>query len=78
MQRYTVPKLVPNLQGKTNYVVHYHNLSSAIFSIGRGVDQYPPSVSVSTEIFAQVLDHFQRKHAADEFEKDFTNIVNLN
>ena len=33
----TVLKLVPNLQNKTNYVVHYRNLISYIFTIGRGV-----------------------------------------
>ncbi|CAB3983464.1 Hypothetical predicted protein [Paramuricea clavata] len=50
-----VPKLVPNLNDKTNYIVHYRNLKLYL-SLG--------------------MEEERRKHAANDFEKDFYKLMN--
>jgi hypothetical protein len=73
-----VPKLVPNLRDKTNYVVHYRNLKQYL-ALGMKLTKIHPVIVFQQGPWLKSYIDFntkKRKHAANDFEKDFYKLMN--
>ena len=73
-----VPKLVPNLQDKTNYVVHYRKLKQYL-AVGMKLTKIHRVVVFQQSPWLKTYIDFntdKRKHAANDFEKDFYKLMN--
>ena len=74
----TVPKLVPNFQDKTNYVVHYRNLKQYL-ALGMKLTKIHRILVFQQSPWLKTYIDFnteKRKHAANDFEKDFHKLMN--
>ena len=73
-----VPKLVPNLRDKTNYVVHYRNLKQYL-ALGMKLTMIHRVLVFQQSPWLKTYINFnteKRKHAANDFEKDFYKLMN--
>ena len=74
----TVSKLVPNLRDKTNYVVHYRNLKQYL-KLGMRLTKIHRVLVFQQRPWLKSYIDFnteKRKHAANDFEKDFYKLMN--
>ena len=73
-----VPKLVPNLHDKTNYVVHYRNLKQYL-ALGMKLTKIHRVLVFQQSPWLKTYIDFnieKRKHAANDLEKDFYKLMN--
>ena len=74
-----VPKLVPNLNDKTKYIiVHYHNLKLYL-KLGMELTEIHRVLAFQQSSWLKAYIDFnteRRKHAANDFEKDFYKLMN--
>ncbi|KAK3107612.1 hypothetical protein FSP39_018279 [Pinctada imbricata] len=74
----TVSKLIPNLEDKKRYVLHYRNLKLYL-SLGLKCTKIHRVLEYRQEPWLQSYIDFnseKRKHAKNEFEKDFFKLMN--
>ena len=74
----SLPKLIPNLRDKTNYVVHYRNLQ-LYTSLGMIVKKIHKILSFQQSTWLKNYIDFntqQRTMASNDFEKDFFKLMN--
>ena len=73
----SVSKLVPDLNGKTKYIVHYHNLKLYL-SLGMKLTKVYRALSFQQSSWLSKYIEFnteKRKQAANDFEKDFFQLL---
>ena len=73
-----VPKLIPNLQDKTNYILHYKNLQQCL-NLGLKLTKVRRGIKFNEQ--AWLKDYIQlntdlRKKGTTDFEKDFFKLMN--
>lgn len=74
----TLPKLIPNLHDKRNYVVHYRNLQ-LYTSLGMIIKKIHKILSFQQSPWLKIYIDFntrQRMMARNDFEKDFFKLMN--
>ena len=73
-----VPKLVPNLNDKTKYIVHYSNLKLYLMLGMELTEICRVLVFQQSPWFSAYIDFNteRRKHAMNDFEKDFYKLMN--
>ena len=74
----SLPKLIPNLQGKTNYITHSENLK-LYTSLGMVITKIHRGITFTQKAWlAKYIDFNtqQRANASNEFEKNFYKLLN--
>ena len=73
-----IAKLVPNLYDKTRYILHYRNLKLYL-SLGLKLTKIRHILAFQQSPWLKEYIDFnteKRKHAANDFEKDFFKLIN--